>query len=188
MSLESDFNDPFRNLATTAQNQNTLTTLKGTGGPKVHTLRLSVFPREGFCASRECMEALPRKIVNVVEECLGLLEPEFQNPQLYVDCQKGHDPWIAHPTCRHPRCVDAATHIANVLGVEAPLRGDNVPCLEADTPSPTQDEAPEALTKELLHRLLAAAQLEGLPNLVDLFQEGLKDGSIKPTAPYTIKS
>ena len=184
MSLESD----FRNLATTAQNQSTLTTPTRTARPKVRSFQLSVFPREGFCASRECMGAIPRKFVEFVEECLSVLEPAFQNPQLYVDCEKGHDPWTAHPLCSHQRCVEAAIKAADVLGVMAPLGGDNVPCLEADTSAPTQDEAPETLTNELLHRLLAAAQLEGLPNLVDLFQEGLKDGSIKPTAPYTNKS
>ena len=189
MSLESDFNDPFRNLATTAQNQSTLTTPKGTARPKVHNLQLSVFPHEGFCASKECMGALPRKFVELVEECLSVLDPAFQNPQLYVNCEQGHNPWATHPTCRHPRCVEAATQVANVLGVEAPTGVNDVPCLEPHlTPSPTQDEEPEGLTSELLHRLLAAAQLEGLPNLVDLFQEGLKDGSIKPTAPYTNKS
>ena len=185
MSLESD----FESLGVMPQNPNASVIPTRTVGQKVHTFRLSVFPREGFCDSRECMGALPRKIVDVVEECLGLLEPEFQNPQLYVDCQKGHSPWTAHPPCRHPRCVEAATKVASALGVEAPLEIDNVPCLEPHlTLDQTQDEAPEVLTNELLHRLLAAAQLEGLPNLVDLFQEGLKDGSIKPTAPYTNKS
>ena len=181
--------NPFRDLAMTAQNQNASAIPTRTVRPRFHSLQLSVFPREGFCASKECMGAIPRKFVEIVEECLSVLEPAFQNPQLYVDCEKGHDPWTAHPTCRHPRCVEAATKAASVLGEMPPTDVDDVPCLEPQlTTSPTQDEEPEALTSELLHRLLAAAQLEGLPNLVDLFQEGLKDGSIKPTAPYTNKS
>ena len=183
------YDDLFGHLVATSKSQSASTTPKGTVRPKFHNFQLSVFPREGFCASKECMGAIHRKLVEVVEECLGLLEPEFQNPQLYVDCAKGHDPWTAHPLCRHQRCVEAATKAASVLGVMAPADVDDVPCLEPHlTTAPTQDEEPEALTNELLHRLLAAAQLEGLPNLVDLFQEGLKDGSIKPTAPYTNKS
>ena len=180
--------NPFRDPTMTAQNPSASAIPTRTVGPKVHSLQLSVFPRKGFCADKDCLGSVPRTFVEIVEEYLSVLEPAFQNPQLYVDCQKGHDPWTAHPTCRHPRCVEAATKVADVLRVPTPLGGDNVPCLEADTPSPTQDEEPEVLTSELLHRLLAAAQLESLPNLVDLFQEGLKDGSIKPTAPYTNKS
>ena len=186
--------NPFRDPTMTAQNPNASAIPTRTVGPKVHSFQLSVFPREGFCASKECMGAVPRKFVEIVEECLSVLEPAFQNPQLYVNCERGHDPWAAHPLCRHPRCVEAATKVADVLGVMTPLGVDDVPCLkphltlDPTQDDPTQDEAPETLTNELLHRLLAAAQLEGLPNLVDLFQEGLKDGSIKPTAPYTNKS
>ena len=180
--------NPFRDLAMTAQNQNASAVPTRTARPKVRSFQLSVFPREGFCASQECTGAIPHKFVDIVEESLSVLEPAFQNPQLYVDCEKGHDPWTAHPLCRHQRCVEAAIKAADVLGVTAPLWIEDVPCLEADTSAPTQNEEPETLTNELLHRLLAAAQLEGLPNLVDLFQEGLKDGSIKPTAPYTNKS
>lgn len=184
MSLESD----FENLATTAQNPSASAAPTRAFKPRAYNFQLSVFPLAGFCASRECMGALPRKFVELVEESLSVLEPAFQNPQLYVNCGRSHSPWTAHPTCRHPRCVEAATKAADVLGVEAPTEVDDVPCLALSTPPLPQDEEPEALTNELLHRLLAAAQLEGLPNLVDLFQEGLKDGSIKPTAPYTNKS
>ena len=184
MSLESD----FESLRVMPQNPGATTIPARTVKPKSYSIQLSVFPLEGFCSSGECMGASSRKFVEVVEECLGLLDPAFQNPRLYVNCKRGHDPWTAHPTCRHPRCVEAATQVANVLGVAAPLESDDVPCLAPSKLSPTLDEEPETLTSELLHRLLADAQLEGLPNLVDLFQEGLKDGSIKPTAPYTNKS
>ena len=180
--------NPFMDPTMTAQSPIASAIPTRTVGTKVHSFQLSVFPREGFCASQECTGAIPHKFVDIVEESLSVLEPAFQNPQLYVDCEKGHDPWTAHPLCNHQRCVEAAIKAAEVLQVVAPLWIEDVPCLEADTSAPTQDEAPETLTNELLHRLLAAAQLEGQPNLVDLFQEGLKDGSIKPTAPYTNKS
>ena len=164
--------NPFMDPTMTAQSPIASAIPTRTARPKVRSFQLSVFPRKNFCASRECMGAIPRKFVEVVEESLSVLEPAFQNPQLYVDCWKGHDPWTAHPLCSHQRCVEAATKAADVLGVPTPLGGNNVPCLEADTSAPTQNEEPEVLTNELLHRLLAAAQLEGLPNLVDLFQEG----------------
>ena len=184
MSLESD----FESLGVMPQNPGATAIQTRTVTQRYPGLQLSVFPREGFCASGVCMGAIPRHFVEVIEEDLGLLAPAFQNPQLYVSCTRGHDPWTAHPTCKHQRCVEAATQVASVLGEEAPTEVDDVPCLAPSKLSPTLDEEPETLTSELLHRLLAAAQLEGLPNLVDLFQEGLKDGSIKPTAPYTNKS
>ena len=184
MSLESD----FESLGVMPQNPGATAIPTRTVTQRYPGLQLSVFPREGFCASEACMGAIPRHFVEVIEEGLSLLDPAFQSPQLYVSCTRGHDPWTAHPTCRHPRCVEAATQVASVLGEEAPTEVDAVPCLDPSTLPPTQDEEPEGLTNELLHRLLAAAQLEGLPNLVDLFQEGLKDGSIKPTTPYTNKS
>ena len=60
--------NPFRDPTMTAQNPNASAIPTRTVGPKVHSFQLSVFPREGFCASKECMGAIPRKLVELVEE------------------------------------------------------------------------------------------------------------------------
>ena len=179
----------------TTQGPNAATILTGpsqtTFAPKV-----SSYPREGYCATMRCMSAISSKYAARIEERLTVLDPALQNPRLYVKCEQDHNPWVTHPVCDHPTCVEAATRVAIALRADPPRGSNLVPCLEPDSLLQGSDEQTEeqteeptgALTNELLHRLLADAQLEHLPNLVELFQEGLKDGSIKPTAPYTNKS
>ena len=85
-------------------------------------------------------------------------------------------------TCtQHPDCYGAAAALAARYRLEAPLPEEQVVCRHVvpGDPAPEEDCSPERIAA-----LLENFSGSTVPNLVRLFQEGIKEGSIKPTPNY----
>ena len=153
----------------------------------------SVVKRRGMCMDPECQQRW-RQQTQAAEEYhgsssgqalapLNLMFVECSSPQEHLTPQGWSIPTKSQAqTCtQHPDCYGAAAALATRYDLQPPLPEEQVVCRH-DVPG---DPAPvEQSSSEEIATLLENFSGGTVPNLVRLFQEGIKDGSIKPTPNY----
>ena len=155
--------------------------------------KASVVKSQGMCMDPECQQRW-RQWTREADEYfasssgyesapLNLMFTECTNPQEHLTPQGWSIPTKSQAqTCtQHPDCYGAATALATQYNLQLPFPEEQVVCRHAvpGDPAPEEDCSPERIAA-----LLENFSGSTVPNLVKLFQEGIKEGSIKPTTNY----
>lgn len=153
----------------------------------------SVIKSQGMCMDPECQQRWWQQTQAADEYFvsssgrelapLNLMFTECTNPQEHLTPQGWSIPTKSQAqTCtQHPDCYGAAAALAARYDLQLPLPEEQVVCRHAvpGDPAPEEDCSPERIAT-----LLENFSGSTVPNLVRLFQEGIKEGSIKPAPNY----
>ena len=153
----------------------------------------SVVKSPGMCMDPECQQRW-RQRTQEAEEYFGsssgrelaplnLMFTECTNPQEHLTPQGWSIPTKSQAqTCQqHPDCYVAAAALATRYDLQPPIQREQVVCRHAVPGDPAPEED---CSSERVAALLENFSGSTVPNLVRLFQEGIKEGSIKPTPNY----
>ena len=164
------------------------------GAPEYHHYpAASVIKSQGMCMDPECQQRW-RQVTQEAEEYFGsfsgrelaplnLMFTECTNPQEHLTPQGWSIPTMSQAqTCtQHPDCYEAAAALATRYDLQPPFPEEQVVCRRSTPESPAPEEG---CSPERIAALLENFSGSTVPNLVRLFQEGIKEGSIKPTPNY----
>ena len=158
-----------------------------------HYPAASVVKSQGMCMDPECQQRWRQRIPEVEEYFgsssgrgsapLNLMFTECTDPQEHLTPQGWSIPTKSQAqTCtQHPDCYGAAAALATRYDLQLPFPEEQVVCRHA---VPGDQPPEEPCSTERISSLLENFSGSTVPNLVRLFQEGIEEGSIKPTPNY----